>query len=72
MLHITAASDGNIYGVAYRELYRLRVDKEQIEYLETPPRSGLYQIVEGRAGTFYIGAGTHLLKYSIDPKTYYR
>ena len=72
MLHITAAGDGNIYGVAYRELYRLRVDQDRLEYLETPPRSGLYQIVEGRPGNFYIGAGTHLLKYSIDPQAYYR
>ena len=72
MLHITAARDGNVYGVSYRDMYRLNVETNELEYLETPPRSGLYQIVEGRPGEFYMGAGTHLLKYLAKPGTYFR
>ena len=72
MLHITVARDGNVYGVSHRDLYRLNVETNQLEYLETPPRSGLYQIVEGKPGEFYMGAGTHLLKYLVTPNTYFR
>ena len=72
MLHITAAQDGNIYGIAFRDLYRLHTKTDKLEYLETPPRSGLYQIVEGRPGEFYIGCGTHLLKYVVKPRAYFR
>lgn len=72
MLHITAAHDGNIYGVAFRDLYRLNTSTDELEYLETPPRSGLYQIVEGRPGEFYMGCGTHLLKYVVEPSSYFR
>ena len=64
--------DGNIYGVAYRDLYRLDTRSEELEYLETPPLEGLYQIVEGSPGAFYMGAGTHLLKYVLQPPAYYR
>ncbi len=72
MLHITAAHDGNVYGISYRDLYRLNVKSNELEYLETPPRSGLYQIVEGRPGELYMGAGTRLLKYVVKPGTYFR
>lgn len=72
MLHITAASDGNIYGVAYRDLYRLDIHTGKLDYLETPPLEGLYQIVEGSPGEFYMGAGTHLLKYVLDAPAYFR
>ncbi len=72
MLHITAAADGNVYGIAYRDLYRLDTKTDKLQYLETPPRSGLYQIVEGKPGEFYMGAGTHLLKYVVTPATYFR
>lgn len=72
MLHITAASDGNIYGISFRDLYRLNTQTDELEYLETPPRSGLYQIVEGQPGELYMGAGTHLLKYAVNSKAYFR
>ena len=72
MLHIAAASDGNVYGIGFRDLYRLNTKTDKIEYLETPPRSGLYQIVEGKPGSLYIGAGTHLLKYVVQPVDYFR
>ncbi len=72
MLHITVATDGNVYGIAHRDLFRLEVQKRRVEYLDPPPRSGLYQIVEGRPGEFFIGAGTHLLRYLVDEPVYYR
>lgn len=72
MLHITVAQSGDVYGIGYRELYRLNRKTDSIEYLETPPRGGLYQIVEGQPGEFYMGAGTHLLKYVVQPVAYYR
>ena len=72
MLHITPAADGNIYGIASRDLYRLDVKSGKLEYLDAPPIPGLYQIVEGAPGEFYIGARTHLLKYRLETPPFYR
>ena len=72
MLHITPASDGNVYGISYRDLYRLDTRRGRLEYLEKPPLPGLYQIVEGEPGAFYMGAGTHLLKYVVKAPAYFR
>ena len=72
MIHLTAASDGNIYGVTRRDLFRLNVKRAVIEYLDPPPIPDLYQIVEGDPGEFYMGARTHLLKYTLDTPVYYR
>ena len=72
MIHITAAHNGDVYGVAHRDLFRLNLKQGKIEYLETPPLPGLYQIVEGQPGVFYMGAGTHLLKYVVETPTFYR
>jgi len=72
MIHITAAHNGDVYGVTYRDLFRLNREQGRIEYMETPPLPGLYQIVEGQPGVFYMGAGTHLLKYVVETPTFYR
>jgi len=72
MIHITAAHNGDVYGVTHRDLFRLNRKQGQIEYLETPPMPGLYQIVEGQPGVFYMGAGTHMLKYVVETPTFYR
>jgi hypothetical protein len=72
IIHLVAASDGNIYGVTRRDLFRLRVDGGLLQYLEPPPIPDLYQIVEGLPGEFFMGARTHLLKYSLGSGEYYR
>jgi len=72
MIHITAAHNGDVYGVTHRDLFRLNRKQGQIEYLETPPMPGLYQIVEGQPGVFYMGAGTHMLKYVVETPTFNR
>ena len=44
----------------------------RIHYLDTPPITDLYQIVEGEAGVFYIGARGHLLEYRLQDTPHYR
>ena len=63
VIHLTAGSDGNIYGVTNTELFTLNVHLDRVIYLDQPPIPDLYQIVEGRPGVFYIGARGHLLEY---------
>jgi outer membrane protein assembly factor BamB len=72
MTFIAPAHDGNVYGVTYSDLFRWNATSRTIEYLDTPPMPGLYQIVEGSPGEFYMGAGTHLLKYFVKAPAYYR
>ena len=72
MIHLVAASDGNIYGVTRRDVFRLNTGTGEIEYLDPPPIPDLYQIVEGAPGEFYMGARSHLLKYTLNTPVYYR
>ena len=66
------AADGNVYGVTKTDLFRFNVKQKKIEYLDKPPIPGLYQIVEGKPGVFYIGARTHLLRYHVNTPVFYR
>ena len=43
-----------------------------MEYLDQPPITDLYQIVEGEPGIFYIGARGHLLEYHLKDTPHYR
>ena len=72
MIHITAASDGCVYGVTSRDLFRFVPEQKQIEYLDTPPIPDLYQIVEGEPGVFFMAARSHLLKYRLQTPVYFR
>jgi outer membrane protein assembly factor BamB len=72
VIHLTTGSDGNIYGVTNSELFTLDLHLDRIIYLDQPPISDLYQIVEGRPGVFYIGARGHLLEYHAKGTPHYR
>jgi hypothetical protein len=72
MIHITPASDGNIYGVTSRDVFRFDTRAMKVEYLDPPPIPDLYQIVEGEPGVFYMGARTHLLRYTVKTPGFYR
>jgi hypothetical protein len=72
VIHLTTGSDGNIYGVTNSELFTLNVHLNRVIYLDQPPISDLYQIVEGRPGVLYIGARGHLLEYHIQGTPHYR
>jgi streptogramin lyase len=72
IIHLTVASDGNVYGVTSQDVFRLDVTRGVVEYLDPPPIPDLYQIVEGAPGEFFIGARTHLLKYTPNSSEYFR
>ncbi|MEX1021413.1 MAG: hypothetical protein WDZ49_17260 [Litorilinea sp.] len=72
VIHLTAGSDGNIYGVTNSELFTLNVQLGRVIYLDPPPIPDLYQIVEGSPGVFYIGARGHLLEYHAKGTPHYR
>ena len=72
VIHLTCGSDGDIYGVTQRDLFKLDVSTDRIHYLDSPPIPDLYQIVEGEPGIFYIGARGHLLEYHLKDTPHYR
>jgi hypothetical protein len=73
VVHITAASDGDIYGVTSCAVFKLDLSTLRIIYLDTPPIRDLYQIVEGpTAGVFFIGARGHLLEYHVRDTPHFR
>jgi hypothetical protein len=72
VIHLTAGSDGDIYGVTRRDVFKLDVSTDRIHYLDQPPISDLYQIIEGEPGVFYIGARGHLLEYRLKETPHYR
>lgn len=72
IIHLTAGSDGHIYGVTNTDLFRLDAGMRQILYLDPPPIPDLYQIVEGEPGVLYIGARGHLLEYHVADTPHYR
>ena len=72
IIHLTAGSDGAVYGVTRTEVFKLDLSTDRILYLDQPPIPDLYQIVEGRPGVFYIGARGHLLEYHLKDTPHYR
>ena len=70
--HLTCAHDGDIYGVTQKDVFQLNVSTGEVRYLDPPPITDLYQIVEGEPGVFYIGARGHLLEYHLQDKPHYR
>jgi len=72
IIHLTTGSDGAIYGVTNRDLFKLDVSTDQLVYLDPPPIPDLYQIVEGAPGVFYLGARGHLLEYHLKDTPHYR
>lgn len=72
IIHLTAGSDGAVYGVTRTEVFKLDLSTDRILYLDQPPIPDLYQIVEGRPGVFYIGARGHLLEYHLKETPHYR
>jgi hypothetical protein len=72
IIHLTTGSDGAIYGVTNRDVFKLDVNTDQLIYLDPPPIPDLYQIVEGAPGVFYIGARGHLLEYHVKGTAHYR
>ena len=72
VIHLTCAQDGDIYGVTQKDVFKIDVSTGCIHFLDAPTISYLYQIVEGEAGVFYIGARGHLLEYRFAGHTYYR
>jgi hypothetical protein len=72
MIHLTAGSDGNVYGVAYDVLFQLELSTDRVNLLEKSPIPDLYQIVEGAPGVFYTGARSHLLEYHLKELSHYR
>ena len=72
VIHLTTGGDGGIYGVTQRDVFKLDVSADRVVYLDPPPISDLYQIVEGAPGVFYIGARGHLLEYHLKDTPHYR
>ncbi len=72
VIHLTCGHDGDIYGVTQKDLFKLDVSTGRVHYLDPPPITDLYQIVEGEAGVFYIGARGHLLEYHLQDTPHYR
>jgi outer membrane protein assembly factor BamB len=72
IIHLTAGSDGDIYGVTRTDVFKLDVSLDRVIYLDPPPIPDLYQIVEGAPGVFYIGARSHLLEYHLKDTPHYR
>ncbi len=72
LIHLTVGSDGDIYGVTGRDVFKLDVSTDQVYYLDSPPIGDLYQIVEGAPGVFYIGARGHLLEYHLKDTPHFR
>jgi len=72
IIHLTCGHDGDIYGVTRKDVFQLNVSTGEIRYLDPPPISDLYQIVEGEPGVFYIGARGHLLEYHLQDRPHYR
>lgn len=72
MIHLTAGSDGNIYGVAYDVIFQLELSTDRVHVLDRSPIPDLYQIVEGEAGVFYTGGRGHLLEYRLKNLAHYR
>ncbi len=72
IIHLTCGHDGDIYGVSRTDVFKIDVSTDEIHYLDAPPITDLYQIVEGEPGIFYIGARGHLLEYHLKDKPHYR
>jgi outer membrane protein assembly factor BamB len=72
VIHLTCGHDGDIYGVTQKDVFKLDVSTHRIHYLDQPPITDLYQIVEGKPGVFYIGARGHLLEYHLKDTGHYR
>ena len=72
IIHLTAGSDGDIYGVTSCDVFKLDVSTERLFYLDPPPIRELYQIVEGQPGVFYIGARGHVLEYHLKDTPHFR
>ena len=72
IIHLSAGSDGDIYGVTRTDVFKLDVSTDRIMYLDQPPIPDLYQIVEGAPGIFYIGARGHLLEYHLKDTPHFR
>jgi len=72
VIHLTAASDGNIYGVTQTDLFQFDVHTERVNYLKPPPIPDCYQIVEAEPGVFYVGARGHLLEFHLSAGAHYR
>ncbi|NKB67935.1 MAG: hypothetical protein GKR89_12815 [Candidatus Latescibacteria bacterium] len=72
IIHLTCGHDGDIYGVTQNDVFKLDVSTDRLHYLDQPPITDLYQIVEGRPGIFYIGARGHLLEYHLKDTPHYR
>jgi outer membrane protein assembly factor BamB len=70
--HLTCGHDGDIYGVTREDVFKLDVSTDRVHYLDQPPITDLYQIVEGKPGVFYIGARGHLLEYHLKDTPHYR
>ena len=70
--HLTCGHDGDIYGVTREDVFKLDVSTDRVHYLDQPPITDLYQIVEGEPGVFYIGARGHLLEYHLKDTPHYR
>jgi hypothetical protein len=72
IIHLTAGSDGDLYGVTRTEVFKLDVSTDRLIYLDQPPIPDLYQIVEGAPGVFYLGARGHLLEYHLKDTPHFR
>lgn len=72
IIHLTAGSDGDIYGVTRTDVFKLDLSTDRVVYLDQPPIPDLYQIVEGAPGVFYIGARGHLLEYHLKDTPHFR
>ena len=72
VIHLTCGQDGDIYGVTQKDVFKVDVGTGRIHYLDAPPITDLYQIVEGEAGIFYIGARGHLLEYHLQDTPHFR
>lgn len=47
VIHLTTARDGDIYGVTKDDVFKIDLSTLRVVYLDPPPITDLYQIVEG-------------------------
>lgn len=61
---LEVGQDGDVYGITVKDFFKIDTSTNTLIYLKEPPLAVLNHLVEGEApGIWYMGAGSHILKY---------
>jgi len=61
---LAVGQDGDVYGITVKDFFKIDTSTNTLIYLKEPPLAVLNHLVEGEApGIWYMGAGSHILKY---------